>query len=397
MNFLKNNTLLGNSASIRRIFLFTLVFIAVLTGSDKHCRYCGELITGSYVQVHGYFYHPHHFLCAHCEKPIQGKFQKEDNRFYHPACYIVVHDLICGVCSTEIRGEYFEKDGVKYHPDCYRDHIQSRCAWCGEPITHTYFEHEGKSYHETCYRQHILPRCVICGEPLEGRYFEDAFGNQYHTRHTGEYPECDNCGRIITPQTTRGGETYSDGRHICTLCFQAAVKDLDRYYDIFHEVVKTLGYYGFTVDLNQVDIKPVNRTQLKDIAGQAYSQQLRGFCNTRTQTLNGRLTNQSHTIYVLDNVPPLAIGSTLAHELMHIWIAQNTTNYHQPKLEEGVCNYLSYIYLKESVNTSSEYMLRQLLENPDPVYGAGFRAVKSKFSGYPLRDLLDYLKSNSTL
>ena len=378
------------------IFLF-LVFSTALLAGDKRCRFCGKLITGSYLEVHGYYYHPEHFLCNACEKPIQGEFNKDGVSFYHPTCFIDVKGLRCASCDQIITGEYFEANDKKYHPTCYRDNILPRCGWCDEPIEDNYFDSDGKQYHDWCYRDHILPKCDICGKPLEERYLEDAFGNKYHSQHTAEFPTCDNCGRLISDRTSRSGVTYSDGRHICTLCFQSAIKNIDAYYRSFDKVNQVLGKMGFQVDLSQVDIKPVDRDQLKSIAGRDYTDQLRGYCNTRTQFLNGNLTERSHTIYILNDVPELTIESTMAHELMHIWIVQNTNIDHQAILEEGSCNYLSYLYLSEYNNPDSAYLIRHLMESSDPVYGEGFRRVRERFGQRPLNMLFDYLKNHSTL
>ncbi|PIZ65469.1 MAG: hypothetical protein COY19_07910, partial [Candidatus Marinimicrobia bacterium CG_4_10_14_0_2_um_filter_48_9] len=85
------------------IFLF-LVFSTVLLAGDKRCRFCGKLITGSYLEVHGYYYHPEHFLCNACGKPIQGEFNKDGVSFYHPTCFIDVKGLRCASCDQIITG-----------------------------------------------------------------------------------------------------------------------------------------------------------------------------------------------------------------------------------------------------------------------------------------------------
>lgn len=396
-----NDTVLSRYFNYSNWFIRATILLVMLANlalaGDKHCRYCGKLISGSYLQVHGYYYHPEHFLCAHCSKPIQGQFNKQGSKFYHPECYIQINGLVCGACGKVITGEYFEADGKKYHSDCYRENILPKCGWCGNSIDDKYFETDGKKYHEWCYHDHILPKCSICGEPLEGRYLEDAYGNKYHPRHSSEFPTCDNCGRIISNGTTQSGVTYPDGRHICTFCSQTAIKDIDSYYQSFHKVIRELGNLGFSVDLDQVDIKPVDRIQLKAIAGEDYTEQLRGYCNTRTQLLDGILSDRSHTIYILNDVPELSIESTMVHELMHIWIVQNTFINHEAMLEEGSCNYLSYLYLLGSRNSDGSHLIEQLLESRDPIYGDGFRLIKQRFGKRPLSDLFDHLKNHSTL
>ncbi|MGE5429871.1 MAG: protein DA1 [Syntrophomonadaceae bacterium] len=346
-------------------FLLIIFFLSPLYAqTQEECDYCGKKITGRYIEADGKYFHPKHFLCAGCGKVITGPFAEKGDRFFHPDCYAVKEGLICDYCKKIIRGEYVTSEGKKYHPDCYENNVLSKCA--------------------------------VCGRPLKGEYTIDPYGNKYHSYHNSELSKCDNCSRIISEKTTGGGRAYSDGRHICNLCFQDAVFDNSRINSLLSKVMQRLKSLGLNFSERTISIRGVDRRELKRAAGNRYDGNMRGICNTSSQTeyINNRASKSTkkHEIFVLNGVPSLNIESVIAHELMHVWLNDNTKDDHPDKLREGSCNFMSYLYLRTLNSSKANELIRQLEDDEDDTYGKGFRKVKSEFGDKSLYQLLSYLK-----
>ena len=77
---------------------------------------------------------------------------------------------------------------------------------------------------------------------------------------------------------------------------------------------------------------------------------------------------------------------------MHTWINQKRINSASDADLEGLCNYASYIVLR-SVNTSyAQNLISAMMRNPDPIYGEGFRNVKSVIDEIGFNEYLSRLR-----
>lgn len=385
---------------MKSLFL-TAIFIIISLATYAQqivCSYCQKEITGNYLLVEGKTFHPEHFLCGKCLKPISGEYIKENDNYFHPSCSIENQKYICDVCRKQINGTYVKSNGKKFHESCYQSFVLPKCAVCGNTISEEFVQKETRKYHKECYSNFIAEKCAICGEPLLGNYLLDANNNKYHVEHENSLKRCDNCNQPIAQKTTGGGVTYPDGRNICMICKNSAVNGYLPVKSLFNKVAKKLSDYGVKIDASNLSVKAVDKNELKQAAGNNYMSSMKGYCSTIIkETSNGskKTIEREHTIYLLDGVPSEYIESTIAHEIMHVWISQNTNIDHSLEFEEGSCNFISYIYLKN--NTAKTNALQLLLDDPHPIYGEGFRKVKSKFDLRPLSDLLNYLKENKTL
>ena len=133
---------------------------------------------------------------------------------------------------------------------------------------------------------------------------------------------------------------------------------------------------------------------MKRVAGDYFSDDVKGFCETSILSSNKIQTKYSHKIYILNGLPAINLESIIAHELLHVWIAQNTKRELSKSVTEGSCNYISYLYLATQDSTQLAKLLIYEIENdPSPVYGGGFRTIKNRFTGKAISELLNYLKN----
>ena len=329
-----------------------------------YCDYCGKVITGKYLRVDNHLFHPEHFICSQCGKQITEDYYKENNKYYHKDCQIAKEGLYCAFCKEPLAGEW------------------------------VVFEH--KKYHESCYENFIAPRCAICKEPLNGIFNIDIYGNRYHIEHSAQLNKCDCCGRLICEDLTGGGVKYSDGRNICNLCRKDAVFDQNQFREILNIVSLRIASFGIKLDMKRISILVVDKKFMSEkfkTSGEAGE----GYCDSQTRTVyeNNKLTGKSitHMIYVLNGVSKISVESTVAHELMHAWMVENTKENYSDKIREGSCNYVSYLFLNSINDHAKNDKMKIIEKNPDPVYGEGFRFIKGMFDNKPVTDFLKYLKN----
>ncbi len=351
------------------IILLGLVFLlliaaSALAGDRIRCSHCGQEITqGKYVQVDGKFYHENHFLCASCRKPIGS--------------------------SALVKA-----DGRYYHAKCYETQAAPRCAFCYNPIKGKYIEFKGKSYHPICYENNIALRCDFCGGIIEGEYFTDFWGDRYHAYHEGEVPECDYCGRLLGDRSNRGGVKYPDGRHVCDLCRRTTVDNLTSARRLLEETRERLRTFGIAVDHDEISLTLTSKDEIARHLNSARTSQT-GFVKHHYSTRHGVVTDQTFDIYILKGMPRMYYISTAAHELMHVWQNLNGPLENDDPLCEGSCNYASRLVLEQVGGAGAEYLLRNLQQNTDPIYGEGYRRVARLVRNRGLDYLLNHLKLNS--
>ena len=307
---------------------------------------------------------------------------------------INAQEVKCKTCKQLIEGKYIVVDGDTYHQKCFI------CLKCNRPINGNYYKKDGKIFDEKCYVDSEAPKCEVCDKPLAGKYKTDLYGIKFHAYHENELHRCDNCNRIISQNTTKGGVTYSDGRNMCNICRKKTVTTEAEYTRSLKNLISALKNYGLNISLDNVEVNAVDRDVLKKVSDSKYSNSARGYCKTIVEERRlGSKTEitRSHTIYVLDRVPRKYIEATLAHELMHVWINENVEHKLSSQLEEGSSNFISYTYLKSDYSEDAQNLIKQMKEDPDPIYGDGFRKVYINFKGKYLSELLNYLKRYSTL
>jgi len=101
------------------------------------------------------------------------------------------------------------------------------------------------------------------------------------------------------------------------------------------------------------------------------------------------------SVYVLYGLHEDYFRACLAHEFMHVWLFANASKL-SPALEEGACNYMSYIILKKSTDSDFKKRYIKSMENdPSPTYGIGFRKVRKLAEELgSMENLIAFLRHN---
>ena len=156
------------------------------------------------------------------------------------------------------------------------------------------------------------------------------------------------------------------------LCHKTAVETPDKGKKILQIVHDELELLGIKISPFKPEFYLIDRSRLKSMAGQSEKQ---GFARYQRETVNGQLKSFKLQIYILKGLPESSFITACAHELMHVWFYSRNITDLSPRLEEGSCNFASYLLLKKKKDPESAYRIRELMEDNSPVYGKGFQRV----------------------
>lgn len=324
--------------------------------------------------------------CSKCNEDISGEYCKVENEIFHKNCFN------CEKCGEIIASEFQKLDGNYYHSKCYKEKAGLFCAQCENLLDKTWIVANNKKYHEKCYRENIQLMCLICQKPIEGEYIVDYWGNKAHKKH-GIFTKtslCECCGRIISDKTSNGGFKTNDGRLICGICRTDFVTETFQISMLKREVEALLGSVGIIIPSIE-DIILTDKSSIKKLSALGDSL---GFANTKKTTQNDEIINIEHTIYILHSLQRIQFLGVLAHEMIHTWLNQNLIEL--PKEEtEGFCNLGSYLVYKNRQDDISGYLMKQLEENKDAIYGDGYRKMKKELETIDWEKLIMKIRNES--
>lgn len=233
--------------------------------------------------------------------------------------------------------------------------------------------------------------CKICNKALIGRYLIDEWGNEMCEAHLNkDAVHCSSCG-AFTSRT----HTIEDGRVLCKSCYMVAVKMGDAFDVLKNIVTNGLFKVGFNdLRLQDINYEIVTAKKMAIIRKEPQDTNIKGFTNTNiTVTTYGTTTTKkfAHNIYMLTHQTNLEFLGTLAHELLHAWLAQNEIKMTQ-KLVEGFCNMGTYLFYSSTTGEFAKRKLKSLQENSDPIYGDGFREMFEHFKKLGWLELIKKVK-----
>ena len=241
--------------------------------------------------------------------------------------------------------------------------------------------------------------CQICHRVITGRYYLDYWKNAVCAEHheKGETVFCSSCSSIMAKESQYA---LPDGRYLCSVCRAQVISLPEQISKIKKLVMNRLIDEGVRFQdkkLESVPIEIVNVNRLAQLRNQPPSITQKGLTLTRSEmTLGGKLfgstPKMSHHIYILDNLIKIEFAGTLAHEIMHVWQNENQIKLAAPQCE-GLCNLGSWLAYNTIKSSKTPYFLKVMQENPDPVYGDGFRHVYSKYQQVGWEGVLQLARS----
>ncbi len=296
---------------------------------------------------------------------------------------------ICAGCQKALIGPYISALGKRWHRHCFR------CQHCGQLITEQGFTIQGgKSYHANCHKLAFGIKCAVCEKFIEGAYIKDFWGNTYCAHHRDD-PNyiCYACNRPINRTLAQGYVRYPDGRVMCDVCRATAVDDNQRAAQVLAEVQKRMRRYDLDTDTVTIPLQMISVTTMNQQGITVSAARLQGLTQTRTVTRNGSMQRQVKAVTVLRGLPQEQFAGVLAHELGHVWLFVQEIDKLPRDLEEGLCNLFAYLLHQEKTTPDARYCIHLLENNPDSVYGDGFRRAKGLYENKGLPWLLNAVRA----
>jgi len=205
----------------------------------------------------------------------------------------------------------------------------------------------------------VADSCAICGQKIVGNHVRTSLGELVCEADL-PVDHCRWCARV-----------HRRPDHRCELCASSATHNSREAVSLSRAVLQWLE--GHIPGHNMGDI-PV-----EVVAGDFFGSSSNGM--TRWRSAGNRLVDM--VVQVRSGLPAFEIQSVLAHEYGHVMLVRHpTTGAFTGGLggtrddeEEGFCEVLRVLWIDHARGPSWEYRVKSVRDNPDPVYGGGFRRV----------------------
>ena len=186
----------------------------------------------------------------------------------------------------------------------------------------------------------------------------------------------DRFGRVACTQCSKAGLCrYCSGLcgadgvndQVCPFCEASAVKTEMDLADAVPPVRDFIHSFG---------IRLVNRVRVTLVTPPPYVPGERRTLGTTHRTIGG--SPAVRAIQIERGLPLTLFGATLAHEMIHGWMAG--VDGVDPSEEEGLCELISSWWLVHRGGPFAKAMLEDMETDPDPVYGVWFRVVRDRYA-----------------
>jgi hypothetical protein len=222
-----------------------------------------------------------------------------------------------------------------------------------------------------------MPYCVVCGKAVFGKYEMCLHGEVTCSAHT-VLGRCALCARPRTGAVP-GWRPFAAGGFRCPTCVRTAVEtqhDSRRLLPVLKARLATL-------DIRLA--RPVRVVVSEPAAGGKMP-----FGWTERAIASGVA---SSTIHVASGLTETHFGATVAHEVGHCLLGERGHLTLPPQVEEGLCEVFAAAWLARQGTLFATALHDAKSVNPDPVYGAGYRYMKSEVDRHGLAAVLDRIGS----
>ena len=334
---------------------------------------------------------------------------------------------VCAACAAPLgwTSAVRTSDGQTFHAACFT------CSVCSEPISDARFAltPEGRPCHAECHAAVHRPRCDVCDSVIASSDRDGLI--RYHKTEFWQSKSCEEHAHdgtrrcaCCTRYEKRCGPAFAplpdDTASLCLECVTTAVLSEQDAVPLYHEVAHFLRASGAHLPyLPPLRLVPsgVLSAWASDAASaheSPSSQQVRGLTlvSTTSWSLFGLPSAvPSHVsvtgIAILSGLPILATGAVMAHELCHAHLRLHgrSTQDLSPRLEEGLCQLWSLLWLEHRIASLSgaqdaqlgAFLAHQIRTDPSPVYGDGVRDAMRAYQRHGLAAIMDHVKRHRAL
>lgn len=211
----------------------------------------------------------------------------------------------------------------------------------------------------------MAPVCAVCSQPTSGSYWTTEEGRAFCGVHRS-MPRCHFCG--LPTKDEFGGVPR------CRYCAVTGVDDIDTAIAHFSAVRLTLEGIGLRV---RSPVKVFLRDKETWLRSGHFESTSTPIGKTFYWRRSGRVTI---SIGLVAGLPAARFQGCVAHEWGHVFEFDRAHTGRSPlpkHVTEGFAQYVEYIFLTKYCTLAGAHAYAESqLRDPDPVYGAGLRAVK---------------------
>jgi hypothetical protein len=280
-------------------------------------------------------------VCAACGRATSDRYVTALDRYWHP------EHFVCSRCSKPIREESFQsRDGLPYHLPCFAEAFSLLCIACGRACPESYFQDSfGSVFCPECYK--VSSSCSFCG------------------RSSPSGKPCAVCVPVVdgSAMATREFETALSWIKGTGVAFPWTLRDIRL--SLAADVPAT----GHTHDAGQ---RRLGLTEVRWVD-------------------NGSGRRYTISVAMRLSLPSLVYRGVAAHELGHVWLLTSGLSHLPNEQAEGFCELLSYLYYRSLKSSEAAFQAKRIRDNPDPIYGGGFRNLVEAHKGLDLPQLTQLL------
>jgi len=219
-------------------------------------------------------------------------------------------------------------------------------------------------------------RCRLCRREVGPRWLETPLGETVCTAHLDD-PQCRSCAAPAAD--TAGG--------LCPRCSRTTVGTQDDVRRLLPRVRSGLHELGLRLNA-PVRVRLVGDGEMVALSGARADLPLGCTVSIDTTVVD---------LVVLAGLPAPEFGAIVAHECMHAWTAQRGFGEIAAPLSEGLSQLASDGWLERQRDPRARLLREAIADDPDPVYGDGFRLVRTAVRRHGLLPVLRAVRATGAL
>jgi hypothetical protein len=216
--------------------------------------------------------------------------------------------------------------------------------------------------------------CRLCDAALGDTWWQTPMGERVCLRHTG--PSCRSCA-----------VPAADADGLCPRCARTAVVTQDGVKALLPRIRTGLHELGLRLT-TPVRVRLVSAGEMVAMSGAPA-----GTVTGCTMSIDAEVVD----LAIVAGLPAPQFGAVVAHECMHAWMVQRGFGIVAPPIAEGLSQFASDGWLERQRDPRARLLREAIAQDPDPVYGDGFRQIKAAVRRHGLLPVLRTVRAEGRL
>ena len=287
----------------------------------------------------------------------------------------------CSVCGKKIRSRYIKSSDNRIfcQQQCF-EKILPRCDNCHQVCRGSFLRNEQNTYcSQKCAEAHQLPHCRNCAQPFRrGKAIPTAYGVFNYCIPCSGKTSC-----LVCERPEKHLRRLPNANWLCRQCDRDVVTSLPELERLLRKVRKTLHRHlqypqdhPILLEMRTLKTSPEASREfgLYKYSGREIITKPLPVEFWREQKATVRYENEKCQITVMDFLPRIKAEEVLAHELAHDYMHHRWRYIKSSKIREGYAELIAAEYNRLAGHSRWNFRMQQ---NPDKIYGDGYRLLKS--------------------